>query len=52
MDTYMRLIAVLIVRCRGVNVLLRVKPIRFNLQSCTFISKMNNGSFGMDLREP
>lgn len=41
MDTYMRLIAVLIVGYRGVNVLLGVKPRRFDSQSCTFFLKMN-----------
>ena len=39
METYIRLIAVLIVGCRGVNVLLRAKPIRFVLQCCTFFLK-------------
>ena len=42
METYIRLIAVLIVGCRGVNVLLRAKPIRFDSQSCTFLSKKGN----------
>ena len=39
METYIRLVAVLIVGCRGVNVLLRAKPIRFGSQSCTFFLK-------------
>ena len=39
METYIRLIAVLIVGCRGVNVLLRAKAIRFDSQSCTFFLK-------------
>ncbi len=39
METYIRLIAVLIIGCRGVNVLLRAKPIRFVLRSCTFFLK-------------
>jgi len=42
METYTRLIAVLIAGCRGVKVLLRAKPIRFDSQSCTLFSKKGN----------
>ncbi len=42
METYIRLIAVLIVGCRGINVLKKGKPVRFNSQSCTFFLKKVN----------
>ena len=42
METYIRLIAVLIVGYRGINVLMKGKTIRFNSQSCTFILKNSN----------